>query len=342
VPAAELVRLDVAGRAEGGLDRGAVIYLANGDRLAARPVAIDELAVTAAWEESSAWPAVKVPLETVRAMVLDLPKLAAVRGELLGEVLARRAGSDAVFLRNGDRLVGTLAGLADGKWTVDGATGARRVDSGGVRAVVLDAELTSFPPLTGRRVLLTLTDGSWLTVTAPRLDGDVLDVKTAFGASLQIPLAQIAAARFLGGPARWLSEIEPAGYEFTPYLASEWPWHRDRNVLGRPLRLRGREYPLGVGLHSRSELAFPLDGGFKRLRGTLGIDDAAEGQGGVVFAVEADGRRVFESAAVGGRSDPLPLDVNITGAKQLTLVVEFGPLADVRDYADWCDLVLLP
>jgi hypothetical protein len=324
------------------LDRGAVIYLANGDRLAARPAAIDELAVTAAWEEFSAWPAVQIPLETVRAMVLDLPRLSAVRGELVGEALARRAGSDAVLLRNGDRLVGTLAGLRDGTWSVEGATGARTVDTGGVRAAVLDAELTSFPPLSGRRVLLTLTDGSWLTVADAALDSDVLDVKTAFGADLRIPLAQVAAARFLGGEARWLSEVEPGDYGFTPFLASEWPWVRDRNVLGRPLRLRGREYPLGIGLHSRAELTFPLDASYQRLRGTLGVDDAAEGQGGVVFAVEADGRRIFESDPVGGRSDPLPLDVDVTGAKQITLIAEFGPRADVRDYADWCDLVLLP
>jgi hypothetical protein len=39
------------------------------------------------------------------------------------------------------------------------------------------------------------------------------------------------------------------------------------------------------------------------------------------------------AAAVG------PLD--ISGAKMLALIIEYGELADINDWADWCDAVVI-
>lgn len=58
--------------------------------------------------------------------------------------------------------------------------------------------------------------------------------------------------------------------------------------------------------------------------------------------VERDGKSVFESPLLTGTSQPLaigPLD--LTGTRQLALVVEYGELADIDDWVDWCDAVII-
>jgi hypothetical protein len=170
----------------------------------------------------------------------------------------------------------------------------------------------------------------------------LLSVDALFGAELRIPLSAVRLMRFLGGRIEYLSDLEAAEFQFTPFLKARWPLRRDRNVLGGPLRLRGREYAKGLGVHSRSEISYDLKGKFRQFRATVGVDDTARGRGSVVFAVEVDGERVYSSKPVTGKTAPLPIPpIDVTGRKRLTLIVDFGHLGDIRDHADWCDAVLI-
>jgi len=45
---------------------------------------------------------------------------------------------------------------------------------------------------------------------------------------------------------------------------------------------------------------------------------------------------------VTGSSRLLPIGpIDVSGKRQLALVVEYGELADVDDWADWCDAVVI-
>ena len=81
--------------------------------------------------------------------------------------------------------------------------------------------------------------------------------------------------------------------------------------------------------------------GSRRIAGSV-VDaaDSARLEGRAVFAVRADGKELFRSAPRSSDEDPLDLDLAITGAERLTLVVEGAGSADV-DFASWLDARVL-
>lgn len=324
-------------------ERGAAVLLANGDRLVAEPVAMDDVNLTVHWSNMAGEPPLEVPLETIRGIVLNVPQTSGPRTELLRTLRDRTEPGDLLILENGDRLTGELAGMDATSVVLHGAVGETKIERGGVRAIAFDPELISFPEHEGPQVLLTLVNGS--SVTGRNLQtqpNDRLTLDAAFGAKLDVPLSAVAAMRFEGGRVVPLSSLEPAEYEFTPYLSRDRELMRDRSVAGGPLLLRGREYPRGLGMHSRSAATYELGGRFRRFEATVGLDDATDGGGSAVLAVEVDGERAYTSPTVTGRSEPLVLPpIDLAGKERLTLVVEFGPHADIQDHADWCDPVLI-
>ena len=114
-----------------------------------------------------------------------------------------------------------------------------------------------------------------------------------------------------------------------------------RNVLGRRLRASGRMHLKGLGVHSQARLTYLLNEPFDRFEAALALDDATQGGGSVRCHVLVDGRRQFSSEPVRGGRPPVPVRVDLAGAKRLELVVDFGERADVLDYADWLDARLV-
>ena len=139
-----------------------------------------------------------------------------------------------------------------------------------------------------------------------------------------------------------LTDREPIETTFVPYFSSQWPVMKNANVLRGPLALRGVTYSTGLGVHSRSLVTYQLDPKDREFRVVVGVDDAAGGQGSVRFGIELDGKRVWDSPELTGKSQPLPIrPISLAGAKKLTLIVDFGANADIADYADWCDAVVI-
>lgn len=340
---ADLQSAEFAGRRAVPFERGSAVLLANGDRLIAEPLVMDDAHLTIHWRDLPGEPPAKVPLETIRAVIFDAPQTSEPRTQLLRLLEERSERSDLLVLDNGDRLAGELTGIGADAITLEGPVGETNVERNGVRAISFNPELISFPKQEGPRVLVTLVNGSIVTGERPRLEpNDRLYLESAFGPMLNLPLSAVVSIRFEGDRVVPLSELEPASYEHTPYLSGTRELKRDRSTAGGPLRLRGREYPRGLGMHSRSAVTYDLGGAYRRFEATVGIDDAVQGEGYVVFAVEVDGQRVYTSPPVTGTSPPLRLaPIDLTGKQQLTLVVEYGERADIQDHANWCDAVLV-
>jgi hypothetical protein len=122
----------------------------------------------------------------------------------------------------------------------------------------------------------------------------------------------------------------------------EWPLRNDRNVRGGFLTVRGVEFPKGLGVHSRSNVTFRLDGKYRWFHARLGIDDETIGKGSVAFEVLVDGKRTFRSDVLTGTSAPVLLErLDVSGTKLLTLRVDYATLGDIQDHADWCDALLI-
>lgn len=320
-----------------------LILLENGDRIRARILRMEEDDLRAQWRLASGAGEIRIPLETVRGAILTMPETGFTRNRLLRQLQEQPAQRDTLMLDNGDQLGGELSDIDSASIVLTTAAGDTRIERRGIRTLLMNSDLISFPKAKGRTALVEFTDGSRLTVGDLGLaENGVLHLDAISGTQVDVPLSAVASIRFLGGQAVYLSDLTPGEFEFTPYLMTHWKWRPDQNVRGGPLRLRGREFIKGLGMHSQSRSTYALGGEYQQFRATIGIDDSANGGGHVEFAVEVDGERIYTSPPLTGRDAALQIPpIDVRNAAAITLIVNFGEFGDVQDHADWCDAVLI-
>jgi alpha-galactosidase len=110
-----------------------------------------------------------------------------------------------------------------------------------------------------------------------------------------------------------------------------------KSVTGKPLRIAGREYARGVGTHTRSVLWLDLNGEASRFQAAVGVDDAAEGTGTMVFAIYGDDRELFNSGVVSSGQPALPVEVDLTGIRRLILTVGDAAAGVLYGHANWVE-----
>jgi hypothetical protein len=95
----------------------------------------------------------------------------------------------------------------------------------------------------------------------------------------------------------------------------------------------------GLGTHPRTTLTYALDGKFKRFEAVVGLDPATGRRGVVDVRVRVDDKEVTPAGLIGltAAARGRPVRVDLTGAKRLTLVVDFGPAGDVQADVNWAD-----
>jgi hypothetical protein len=283
--------------------------------------------------------------------------------ELVLRAQRRQEQLDEVFLRESGAVRGSVTRFDELGITIDtDGDGGSKI---GVQAYDLEkVELVAMglleePPALGEglRVQVRLVDGSALSGPLVGLQGDQLRLRHPLGGKdpLAIPLTRVGELIVQNGAFVYLSDLEPEGVDqrFPPefsYSVETWGWKRDRNVTGGPLRLGGRSFDKGLGVHSYAALTYRLDGAYKELRATVGLDDACRhlgepGFGGVVFRVLLDGKpaKEYPSGLVARKGDdPQELKVDLAGAQRLTLVADFDATSlHVLGRADWADAHLI-
>ena len=96
---------------------------------------------------------------------------------------------------------------------------------------------------------------------------------------------------------------------------------------GLPLRINGVTYAKGLGAHADSEVVYSLGGSCTRFKASIGIDDEVPGSNAsVIFQVYAGHDLVFTSGELNGTSPTVSVDVSVSGASQLRLVLEAAPM----------------
>jgi hypothetical protein len=141
----------------------------------------------------------------------------------------------------------------------------------------------------------------------------------------------------------YLSETEPV---FARHMGGN-AWRRvgrDRSTDGNPLRVGGRAYAKGLGTHSTSEIRFDIGAAFARFTALAGIDDEVkpEKPNEALFEVWGDGRRLWARESVKSGDAAVPVDVDITGVRTLTLKVLPGGDGTGSDHADWLEARIAP
>jgi len=170
--------------------------------------------------------------------------------------------------------------------------------------------------------------------------------ETPGGLSLARPLGSIRKIDFSQGKIVYLTELEPELLEFTPFFgtAKELPViaeffgpRTNKSLSGGPLKLGERVYENGLALHSRTEITYRLPGRFRRFKATAGIDDAVRPHGHVRLVIRSDENVLLEETLTGEDEQPLAIDLDLNGARRLSILADFGDKTDIADHLDLCE-----
>lgn len=104
---------------------------------------------------------------------------------------------------------------------------------------------------------------------------------------------------------------------------------------GGPLTIAGQRHAKGLGTHAPGEMVFPLNGKHTQFQASVGVDDAGDARGSVVFRVLLDGKTAFDSGVLKRGQAAQPVELDVTGVKEMRLVVTDAGDGPGGDHADW-------
>lgn len=111
---------------------------------------------------------------------------------------------------------------------------------------------------------------------------------------------------------------------------------------GNTITLNGTTYEKGIGAHAASEITVDLTGDtYSKFQSDIGIDDEVGTKGSIVFQVWLDGAKTYESATLTGATDPVSVDVDVTGKSTLKLVITDAGDGNAYDHGDWAGARLI-
>lgn len=108
------------------------------------------------------------------------------------------------------------------------------------------------------------------------------------------------------------------------------------------LRINGKVYSRGLGAITPCVLAFALDGNAKHFSAEVGADNLGNKEIPLKFYVVGDQKVLFESGEIHVGDPPVRVDVDLSGIKQLGLLVTdpVGGINNKKTYCDWADAKL--
>ena len=297
---------------------------------------------------------VSIPKPELRAILLDAPSDDVVFFRLLDEQLAWHGPNERLLLAGGDRLDGRLlsigpsdqSGRSETVVAFESSAGRLKLPTGQVTAILFASpqqeNSTQQAPIG-----VGLQDGSWLVARSIAAGEGSMKVQLGTGIELSggrlgdIRSLQALGNRAATGRLAYLSDLEASEYQHTPYLGIPWPYCRDRNAQQGQLRVGGKIYPKGLGMHSSSRLTYRVDDHWKMFAAEVAVDNAADGRGSVVFRVlllrDDRWQVAYESPVVRGGEAPRSVMIDLAGATQIALDVGYADRGDQRDLADWLD-----
>ena len=256
-----------------------------------------------------------------------------------------RRKEDVVTLANRDTVRGVIAGLTATSVALQTDVGQQEIPLANIESVAFAATAAAAAAQNREGYRVRLDDGSSVVGTAVKLTGDKVELTLGPGAggARQIDVARVAGIEHVNGPVSWLSSRAPSQSVYVPFLGSAqtYPARMNRNYRGDAIFVKDRRYERGIGVHSYSKLVYPLDGKtFTAFRTRYAIDGNPE-RADVTVRVRLDDKVVHEQANVrAGSLSPVVL-VDLGGAKELTLEVDFGANIDSEDRLNWIEPALL-
>ncbi|MGH7199539.1 MAG: NPCBM/NEW2 domain-containing protein, partial [Planctomycetaceae bacterium] len=191
---------------------------------------------------------------------------------------------------------------------------------------------------------IALAGGGSLQVQSLGYGGETLAAKLMDGSELALPVEAVRSLDFSLGKVLYLSEIDPRGEpEYVTFItvggqndpaeAQLIRYRRNQNADGDQLKIGNKFYARGLWLHPRTTIRFRIGGEYRLFRATAGIEQsvAAEGLGNVDLILRGDGKELFR-ARIASTDDPLPIELDVTGVRDLELFVDWGENLHLCDH----------
>ena len=257
---------------------------------------------------------------------------------------------DVILSRNGDLASGSLISIdrASNRIRLQVEGKDQELELSKVAAIGFNTDLARVRRAKGPFFRLVLADGTRLSASSVSFDGKAWKATTLFSDSLSMPAEQIVSIDVEQGMAVLLSQQKPTKYQYQSSDGESVSWTADRCVSGAPLRLKTAlgesTFDRGIGLHSECTITYALAGKYRRFEASVGLDARTGTRGDAVLAVLVDGKE--RELPRGGRlvfsEGPLALQLDVTGAKELTIVVRPGRGGTVQDHVNLVDALLIP
>jgi hypothetical protein len=336
VPIRKLVKLSREPARMSQAIEGSHLLLPEGDRLMRVIVgATNDTSVEV--QSHSALGKLTVPLECVLGLLLTPPTESEGFDQLWDRISSESRKSDMIWLTNGDLQSGGFLGLDDriAKFQIEG--NPVEIDRTGVVGIAFAQAALNYPRPKSDFLELTLSDGSRLGAVDAKVEKGQLSAKTRFDQSIRFPITDLVRIDPRTPALVYLSEREVDGQTYVSFFGPMRPFRRDRSIDGHRFQLGGHVYERGLGTQSRTLIAYRLKPGDRRFQALVGVDERAGPLGSVVFRVLVDREPRLTTAPLTAKDPPQAIDLDVSAAKSLVLITEFGERGDIRDYADWVE-----
>lgn len=314
------------------------LLLGNGDRIPGRLLAIENDRAQVAADLGHEVPMV-IPLTAISAIWM-VPRAA---GRLAGpgqfDASALRP-KDVLRLTNGDAIPGTVVSVArNGPVRFETGESSSDIARDRIDAIIFSTELARPLRSKGPVGRLVTRNGGRIRLWKLSSDADSINGELLFGGALRIPWSEVAVLTIEGGAMRYLSDLKPIRYESTPFFGLSWPLAIDQSAVRGDLRLGGGTFDKGLGLHSACRATVAIPARSIRFAASVGLDDVTGRRGAANVRFLLDGQAIPDSRfeLLGGQSPYEAVFALPSGARELTIVVEFGPGGDVQDHVNLGD-----
>ncbi|MFP6619252.1 MAG: NPCBM/NEW2 domain-containing protein [Pirellulaceae bacterium] len=189
------------------------------------------------------------------------------------------------------------------------------------------------------------TSGSRLMAQAASIQSDQLELQTVSGVTIKLPVSRLITLDFSSGNLVYLSDLTATQVEWMPYLGTRlasgrlnklYEPRRDRSFSGQRLQLGNQTYPKGLAIHSRTSLIYRLTDAHKSFQAVAGIDPLMGDNGHVELIISGDNKELFREA-ISGKDKPVTINIDITGVRRLSILVDFGQQLDIADHLLLCN-----
>ncbi len=311
-----------------------VVVTSAGEELTAANVRVSDGKVR--WE-SPLLGEVELPVASVRTLYLPAANqtVAAIRARM-SEMKLDAARDTLIVAKTADNWIaveGVLKAISADRISFRWKDSDRAIAADTVPAVRLAA--LEMPTVPSAGTVLGV-DGSSLAFRSLAFADGVFVVESPTAGRRTLDAKKVAAVRFRSDRVTDLGDLTPARVVERGLLDARWPYRVGRSAAGKALRLDGRTYPTGLGLHSHCELTYDLGGQYVKLVALAGIDDAARPRGDATLSFEGDGKPLGKPLRLTGESPAQPVRLDVAGVKTLTIRVDFGE--DKLDVGDQVDL----